>query len=133
MNNMNNLNKSNNDSTNSPNNNNNNNRYREGGTHVGGQHTQHQQNVTFILTRWLPYSCTELENTKFFRIHRKAGGADAYVQFYTINDTDKAIKRYRVWFFFKCLFIYYVTFLFFIFLGVAFLFVDIRITLVKDM
>lgn len=53
--------------------------------------------------RGLPYSCTESDITKFFqeidvtpiRIHRKADGAEAYVEFYNISDTDTAMSRHR--------------------------------------
>jgi len=53
--------------------------------------------------RGLPYSCTESDITKFFqeidvtpiRIHRKADGAEAYVEFYSVSDTDKAMTRHR--------------------------------------
>jgi len=56
-----------------------------------------------VLMRGLPYSCTESDITKFFqeievtpiRIHRKADGAEAYVEFYSIADTDKAMTRHR--------------------------------------
>merc|ERR1719361_154673 len=58
---------------------------------------------TCILMRGLPYSCTESDITKFFqeidvtpiRIHRKADGAEAYVEFYSVSDTDKAMTRHR--------------------------------------
>merc|ERR1719361_915375 len=58
---------------------------------------------TCILMRGLPYSCTESDITKFFqeidvtpiRIHRKADGAEAYVEFYNISDTDTAMSRHR--------------------------------------
>merc|ERR1712003_428793 len=58
---------------------------------------------TCLLMRGLPYSCTESDITKFFqeidvtpiRIHRKADGAEAYVEFYSISDTDKAMTRHR--------------------------------------
>ena len=58
---------------------------------------------TCILMRGLPYSCTESDITKFFqeidvtpiRIHRKADGAEAYVEFYSISDTDTAMSRHR--------------------------------------
>jgi len=56
-----------------------------------------------VLMRGLPYSCTESDITKFFqeievtpiRIHRKADGAEAYVEFYSVADTDKAMTRHR--------------------------------------
>merc|ERR1712003_75816 len=56
-----------------------------------------------LLMRGLPYSCTESDITKFFqeidvtpiRIHRKADGAEAYVEFYNISDTDTAMSRHR--------------------------------------
>jgi len=56
-----------------------------------------------ILMRGLPYSCTEGDITKFFqeievtpiRIHRKADGAEAYVEFCSVEDTDKAMRRHR--------------------------------------
>jgi len=62
-----------------------------------------QPKSTCILMRGLPYSCTESDITKFFqeidvtpiRIHRKADGAEAYVEFYSISDTDKAMTRHR--------------------------------------
>jgi len=58
---------------------------------------------TCVLMRGLPYSCTESDITKFFqeievtpiRIHRKADGAEAYVEFYSVADTDKAMTRHR--------------------------------------
>merc|ERR1719410_9593 len=58
---------------------------------------------TCLLMRGLPYSCTESDITKFFqeidvtpiRIHRKADGAEAYVEFYNISDTDTAMSRHR--------------------------------------
>merc|ERR1719361_319514 len=58
---------------------------------------------TCILMRGLPYSCTESDITKFFqeidvtpiRIHRKADGAEAYVEFYNVSDTDAAMNRHR--------------------------------------
>eukprot|EP00484_Ammonia_sp_Unknown_P006987 CAMPEP_0197077072 /NCGR_PEP_ID=MMETSP1384-20130603/212430_1 /TAXON_ID=29189 /ORGANISM="Ammonia sp." /LENGTH=831 /DNA_ID=CAMNT_0042515931 /DNA_START=118 /DNA_END=2613 /DNA_ORIENTATION=- len=64
---------------------------------------QPQPKSTCILMRGLPYSCTESDITKFFqeidvtpiRIHRKADGAEAYVEFYSISDTDKAMTRHR--------------------------------------
>jgi len=56
-----------------------------------------------VLMRGLPYSCTESDITKFFqeievtpiRIHRKADGAEAYVEFYSVSDTDQAMTRHR--------------------------------------
>jgi len=56
-----------------------------------------------LLMRGLPYSCTEGDITKFFqeievtpiRIHRKADGAEAYVEFCSVEDTDKAMRRHR--------------------------------------
>jgi len=53
--------------------------------------------------RGLPYSCTESEITKFFqqievtpiRIHRKADGAEAYIEFCSALDTDNAMTRHR--------------------------------------
>jgi len=64
---------------------------------------QNTPKSTCILMRGLPYSCTESDITKFFqeidvtpiRIHRKADGAEAYVEFYNIGDTDKAMTRHR--------------------------------------
>lgn len=56
-----------------------------------------------LLMRGLPYSCTESDITKFFqkievtpiRIHRKADGAEAYVEFCNVMDTDNAMTRHR--------------------------------------
>jgi len=56
-----------------------------------------------VLMRGLPYSCTESEITKFFqqievtpiRIHRKADGAEAYIEFCSALDTDNAMTRHR--------------------------------------
>ncbi|ETO10761.1 hypothetical protein RFI_26616 [Reticulomyxa filosa] len=57
-----------------------------------------------LLMRGLPYSCTEVDITKFFqeahitplRIHRKADGAEAYVEFYSPADCSTAMTRNRV-------------------------------------
>ncbi|ETO05047.1 G-rich sequence factor 1, partial [Reticulomyxa filosa] len=62
-----------------------------------------QLNSLCLLMRGLPYSCTETEITKFFqevgitpvRIHRKADGTEAYVEFYSIEDCSKAMTRDR--------------------------------------
>eukprot|EP00485_Elphidium_margaritaceum_P013837 CAMPEP_0202726482 /NCGR_PEP_ID=MMETSP1385-20130828/184634_1 /ASSEMBLY_ACC=CAM_ASM_000861 /TAXON_ID=933848 /ORGANISM="Elphidium margaritaceum" /LENGTH=679 /DNA_ID=CAMNT_0049392703 /DNA_START=220 /DNA_END=2262 /DNA_ORIENTATION=+ len=69
----------------------------------GGRRYNVAPKSTCVLMRGLPYSCTESDITKFFqeidvtpiRIHRKADGAEAYVEFYSINDTDKAMTRHR--------------------------------------
>jgi len=58
---------------------------------------------TCLLMRGLPYSCTENDITDFFqdvevtpvRIHRKADGAEAYVEFQSVGDTDNAMRRHR--------------------------------------
>ncbi|ETO35830.1 hypothetical protein RFI_01230 [Reticulomyxa filosa] len=68
----------------------------------------HQQrsdiNSSCLLMRGLPYSCSETDITKFFqeidvtpvRIHRKADGAEAYVEFCSNTDCTKAMTRHKV-------------------------------------
>ncbi|ETO15747.1 heterogeneous nuclear ribonucleoprotein H [Reticulomyxa filosa] len=61
---------------------------------------------TCLLMRGLPYSCTEADITKFFqeaavtpvRIHRKADGAEAFVEFYAPDDCSKAMSKQKVTF-----------------------------------
>lgn len=61
--------------------------------------TQISSNCLFM--RGLPFSCNETDITKFFqdiditplRIHRKADGSEAYVEFCSIEDCSKAMTR----------------------------------------
>jgi len=54
-----------------------------------------------VKMRGLPYACNEVDITKFFqeagvtptRIHRKADGAEAYVEFSTPEEADTAMQR----------------------------------------
>jgi len=54
-----------------------------------------------VKMRGLPYACTEVDITKFYqeagvtptRIHRKADGAEAYVEFSTPDEADTAMQR----------------------------------------
>merc|ERR1719461_2133004 len=61
--------------------------------------------TTCIKMRGLPFNSTEVDITRFFqeagvtpvRIHRKADGAEAFVEFLNAGDADKAMTRQKAY------------------------------------